>query len=35
VRWKYCPDEEGIETAILLIAIPSRHGGGASVALLK
>jgi hypothetical protein len=29
------PAEEEIETAILLTAIPPRHGGVSSVALLK
>jgi hypothetical protein len=34
-RWKYCPDEEGIETAILLMVIPPRYGRVRNAALLK
>jgi hypothetical protein len=33
--WKYCPAEDEIETAILLVVIPPRNGGIGSIALLK
>jgi hypothetical protein len=35
VCWKYCPAEDEIETAILLMVIPPRNGGIGSIALLK